>query len=84
MQAYAACDDPEIRAVVRNGFGDLVSYVERVSGAEPRSIARFFAKRDADERPRLDGTLDEPTEPWAQRLLAGCKDKLEPSFFRLG
>ena len=33
MQAYAACEDPEICAVVRNGFGDLVSYVERVSGA---------------------------------------------------
>src|ERR1700744_6378497 len=29
MQAYAACDDPELRAVVRNGFGDLVAYVER-------------------------------------------------------
>ena len=32
MQAYAACDDPEIREVVRNGYGDLVAYVERVSG----------------------------------------------------
>src|SRR3954454_7725145 len=30
MQAYAACDDPEICAVVRAGYGDLVSYVERV------------------------------------------------------
>src|SRR5690242_21691089 len=27
MQAYAACDDPEIRAVVRAGYGDLVGYV---------------------------------------------------------
>src|SRR3954468_6943914 len=35
MQAYAACEDPEIAAVVRNGYGDLVTYVERVSGAEP-------------------------------------------------
>src|SRR3954453_3218658 len=32
MQAYAACDDPEIREVVRNGYGDIVAYVERVSG----------------------------------------------------
>ena len=32
MQAYAACDDPEIREVVRDGFGDIVAYVERVSG----------------------------------------------------
>ena len=25
MQAYAACDDPEVCAAVRNGFGDLVA-----------------------------------------------------------
>src|SRR5438552_15776077 len=35
MQAYAACDDPEICEVVRQGYGDLVAYVERVSGLEP-------------------------------------------------
>src|SRR5215470_2172547 len=34
MQSYAACDDADIRAVVQNGYGDLVSYVERVSGAD--------------------------------------------------
>src|SRR5262249_47508055 len=28
MQAYAACGDPEIEAVVRDGYSDLVSYVE--------------------------------------------------------
>src|SRR5215210_5881920 len=29
MQAYAACDDAEIRVLVRAGFGDLFAYVER-------------------------------------------------------
>ena len=29
MQAYAACDDPEICELVRNGYGDPVAYVER-------------------------------------------------------
>src|SRR6266702_3064569 len=43
MQAYSACEDPDICAVVRNGYGDLVAYVERVSGAEPEVITRFFA-----------------------------------------
>src|SRR3989441_5559245 len=38
MQAYSACEDPEICEVVRNGYGDLVAYVERVSGAEPPVI----------------------------------------------
>src|SRR4029453_10861132 len=26
MQSYAACDDPDIREVVRRGFGELVEY----------------------------------------------------------
>src|SRR6476660_3868581 len=26
MQAYASCDDPDIRAVVQAGYGDLVAY----------------------------------------------------------
>src|SRR5215831_2777735 len=43
MQAYADCEDPEIAAVVRNGYGDLVTYVERVSGADPEKLANFFA-----------------------------------------
>src|SRR3954447_4987727 len=30
MQAYAACYDEDIRAVVRRGYGDLYEFVERV------------------------------------------------------
>ena len=44
MQAYAACDDPEIREVVRNGYGDLVTYVERVTDLPAEAVAAFFAK----------------------------------------
>src|SRR6476620_9805309 len=43
MQAYAASDDPEIREVVRNGFGDIVAYVERVGGLPEEEITRFFS-----------------------------------------
>src|SRR5438132_9569994 len=43
MQAYVACSDPEIRAVVRDGYGDLVAYVQRVAGTEAEPVARFFA-----------------------------------------
>ena len=42
MQAYAACEDPEICAVVRNGFGDLVAYVERVSGVDAAGDRRVL------------------------------------------
>src|SRR6266571_3034886 len=44
MQAYSACEDPEICEVVRNGYGDLVAYVERVSGAGAEDVATFFAR----------------------------------------
>src|SRR5579864_7218281 len=43
MQAYAASDDPAIRAVVRAGYGDLVAYVRRVSGADGPTIWQFFS-----------------------------------------
>src|SRR5690348_14316208 len=44
MQAYAACDDPDIREVVRNGLGDLHAYVERVSGLPNEEVSAFFAR----------------------------------------
>jgi AcrR family transcriptional regulator len=75
MQAYAACDDAEIRAVVRAGYGDLVAYVRRVSGVDWPTLWRFFgtgmllnvlASMHVDEEP----------EPWMQELLAGCGREL--------
>ncbi len=73
MQAYAACEDPEIREVVRAGYGDLVSYVERVSGADATTVSTFFAKGMLMNVLASMG-LQSPTEPWAVRLLEGCKE----------
>jgi AcrR family transcriptional regulator len=75
MQAYAACDDPEICAVVRDGFGDLVAYVERVSDLPPEHVAQFFATG------MLLNTLASMNlgaggESWAERLLEGCGKEL--------
>src|SRR3954465_15132028 len=73
MQAYAACDDPDICDVVRRGYGDLVAYVERVSGLPPADVSRFFATGmllNVIAAMRLDA-ID---EPWAGRLLQGCKE----------
>jgi AcrR family transcriptional regulator len=73
MQAYAACDDPEIAAVVRAGYGDLVTYVERVSGLPPADVARFFAAGMLlNVVASLD--LDASPEPWSLRLLEGCRE----------
>ena len=74
MQAYAACDDADVREVVRNGYGDLVAYVERVSGAQPEKISSFFAKGMLLNVIAAMG-LQNGDEPWADRLLAGCKEE---------
>lgn len=68
MQSYAAADDPEIRAVVRAGYGDLVAYVRRVSAADGPTIWRFFATG------MLLNVLasihvDDHPEPWMTELL---------------
>jgi|SRR5471032_1210583 len=72
MQAYAACADPEICAVVRNGYGDLVSYVQRVSGVSQKELAEFFSHG------MLMNTLasmNAPADDWGRRLIEGCKSE---------
>jgi AcrR family transcriptional regulator len=41
-QAYAACDDPEIRERVRACYARLVAHVEQLSGADSERIDDFF------------------------------------------
>ena len=71
MHAYVASDDPEIREVVRAGYGDLVAYVRRVSDADWPTVWSFFstgmllnvlASMHVDDQP----------EQWMQDLLSGC------------
>jgi AcrR family transcriptional regulator len=72
MQAYAACEDPEIRKVVRRGYGELVEYVERVSGLPSERVSHFFAKGmllNVMASLELLGA----TEGWAERLVDGCR-----------
>ena len=73
LQAYAACDDADICAIVQHGYGDLVTYVERVSGEPPEVVADFFAKGML-MNVMASMHLNQPTEPWAMRLLEGCKE----------
>ena len=72
MQAYAACDDPAIRTVVRNGYRELVDYVERVSGLPPDRVSHFFAK---GMLLIVIASMDllGADEGWAQRLIEGCR-----------
>lgn len=72
MQAYAACEDPEIREVVRRGFGALVEYTQRVSGLPSERVAHFFAK---GMLLNVIGSMDllQADEGWARLLIEGCK-----------
>jgi len=75
LQAYAACDDPDVCEVVANGYGDLVTYVERVSGLPPEAVAGFFAKGMLLNVLSAMNMQNGP-EPWAKRLLEGCGKEL--------
>jgi AcrR family transcriptional regulator len=70
LQAYAACDDPEVREAIRSGFGSLHLFVETVSGLDAERVAQWFAKGmllNVVAAMDLWGSR----EPWASRLLEG-------------
>jgi AcrR family transcriptional regulator len=71
MQSYAASDDPDIRDAVRAGFGDLIAYVRRVSGADWPETWRFFATGMFLNVLASMHVNDDP-EPWMTELLEGC------------
>ena len=72
LQAYAACDDPEIRALVSRRFGQLVDLVRRLSGVDDAALARFFASGMLLNVLAMMGQFSEP-QAWALRLIEGCK-----------
>jgi AcrR family transcriptional regulator len=43
MQAYAACEDPDIRAATRAGFKRLWELAERLTGLPFQTVVDFFA-----------------------------------------
>jgi AcrR family transcriptional regulator len=71
MQMYAACDDPDVCAVARKGFGELVDYVQRVSGVDDEHLSQFFARGMLINVVASMDLLDSD-EPWARKLLAFC------------
>ena len=79
LQTYAAAlDDEDVRRAVRDGYGDLFAYVERVSGASDRRLARFFANGMLLNVIAAMGFHEESEpEPWAFRLMTGCRESEE-------
>jgi hypothetical protein len=67
LQSYAACADPEIRAQVRAGYGELVAEVAALAGVPPRDVLDFFAK---GMLLNVIAALDAGSEPWAAEWMA--------------
>jgi AcrR family transcriptional regulator len=75
MHMYAASGEREVRDAAREGYDELVRFVEHASGAPTERISQFFATgmlinvlaaMDV-RRANLD---------WADRLMAGCRRQL--------
>jgi AcrR family transcriptional regulator len=71
LQAYAACDDPDVRDAARKGYGDLVEFVEQASGVPVEQVADFFARGMLINVIASMDLLD-AKDTWAQRLMEGC------------
>jgi AcrR family transcriptional regulator len=72
MQAYAACDDADVRDAVRRGFRDLYSFVEAQSGVDAKRLSEFFAMGMLiNVIAAMD--LGRSQARWARRLLAGAR-----------
>ena len=72
MQAFAACDDEEIRKVASVGYGRIVEFVQAASDASPDELARFLAD---DSQHRILAALHMTSGPnrpaWARLLQEG-------------
>lgn len=71
MQAYAACDDPDVRRVVQRGFAHLAAYIARTTHASPAELAHFLAQGMLLNVMASMGVLDSD-EPWAATIREGC------------
>ena len=71
MQAYAACDDADVREAMRTGYGKLHLFVETVSGLPQEAVAQWFAKGMLlNVVAAME--LSDAREPWARRLVEGA------------
>ena len=78
MQAYAACEDPDIRAATRAGYKKLWEMVERITGLPFQRVVEFFAMgmlmnvAAAMDLP----SVDERWTSWCPKNGEGCPDEI--------
>jgi AcrR family transcriptional regulator len=71
LQAYASTDDPEIQAVVEEGFGALVTEVLRHTEATPQQLAAFLGRGMLMNVAMSMGVMESNTG-WASYVRDGC------------
>jgi AcrR family transcriptional regulator len=74
LQAYVACEDPDVRTLVRQGFKRLATFVTEASGAPAEDVRHFF------ETGMLMNVvaameLDRVRQPWARDLMVPLEEK---------
>jgi AcrR family transcriptional regulator len=70
MQAYAACEDPDVRAVVREEFGQLYRFVESTLGSKEKAHDFFRTGTLINVAAAMDlGAVD---DEWAHDIVAAC------------
>lgn len=74
LHAYVACEDPDVRTVVRAGFKRLTQFVGEASGGSAEDVRRFF------ETGMLMNVvaameLDRVRQPWARELMVPIEEK---------
>jgi AcrR family transcriptional regulator len=74
MQAYAACDDPDVRRVVQDGFASLVGYIQTSTGTSPKELADFLGQGMLLNVMASMQVLDSDAE-WAATIREGCMGK---------
>ena len=76
MQAYAASADPDVRAVVQEAFGELVSEVVRHTRATPQQLAVFLGRGMLLNVTMSMGVTERETG-WSAWVRDGCIGGLE-------
>jgi AcrR family transcriptional regulator len=73
LQAYAACEDPDVREVVRREYAAIYRFAESVSGGDAERVHRFF-KTGMLINVAAAMELDKLDEPWARDYMEGCAE----------
>ena len=76
MQAYASTDDPDIRQLVQDGFGQLVAEIVGHTGATPAQLAAFLGRGMLLNVATAMGVADHETG-WPVMVREGCIGGLE-------